>query len=86
MQCPRSSHLDAGTRILRYAKSSLDYGLMYRRHEKFMLNGFTKVDWVGDTTERHSTSRYCFITGLVMISWYSKKQPVVNYLALKLST
>ena len=57
-----------------------------QRHEKFMLNGFTKVDWVGDTTERHSTSRYCFITGLVMISWYSKKQPVVNYLALKLST
>ena len=45
-------------RILRYVKGSLDYGLMYRTPEKFMLNGFTDVYWAGDKNDRHSTSRY----------------------------
>ncbi|XP_015170037.1 uncharacterized mitochondrial protein AtMg00810-like [Solanum tuberosum] len=55
IQCPRSSHLDAARRILPYVKGSLDYGLMYKRHEKFMLNGFTDADWARYTNDRHST-------------------------------
>lgn len=53
MQSPRSSYLDPARRILRYVKGSLDYGLMYRRHEKFVLNGFTDADWAGDANNRH---------------------------------
>ncbi|WMV44584.1 hypothetical protein MTR67_037969 [Solanum verrucosum] len=61
MQCPRSSHLDAARRILRYVKSPLDYGLMYIRHEKFVLNGFIDADWAEDTNDRHSTSGSWFL-------------------------
>ncbi|XP_075086358.1 secreted RxLR effector protein 161-like [Nicotiana tabacum] len=77
MQCPRSSHLDAARRILRYVKSSLDHGLMYGRHEEFVLSGFTDADWAEDVNDRHSTSGYCFSTGSAMVSWCSKKQAVV---------
>lgn len=78
MHCPRSSHLNAARQIFRYVKGLLDYGFMYKRHEKFMLDGFTDADWAGDTNDRHSISGYCFSTGLAMVSWCSKKQPVVT--------
>ncbi|KAH0709573.1 hypothetical protein KY284_011000 [Solanum tuberosum] len=69
---------DATRRMLSYVKGSLDHGLMYRRHEKFVLNGYTDTDWAGDANDRHSTSGYCFNTGSAMVSWYSKMQSVVT--------
>ncbi|XP_015086892.1 uncharacterized protein LOC107029986 [Solanum pennellii] len=86
MQCPRSSLLDVARRILRYVKGSLNYDLMHRRPEKFMLNGFTDADWVGDTNDRHSTSGYCFATCLAMILGAIRNNQWQHYLALKLST
>lgn len=50
---------------------------MYRRHEPFILNGFINADWVGDVNDRHSPLGYCFNTGSAMVSWCSKKQPMV---------
>ena len=77
MQNPRTSHLDAAKRILRYVKGSLNHGLWYKRCENFLLNGFTDADWAGNASDRHSTSGYCFSTGSAVISWSSKKQDVV---------
>ena len=77
MQSPRTPHLDAAKRILRYVKYSLDYGLLYKRSSDFMLRGYTDADWAGDTNDRRSTSSYCFSTGSAMISWCSKKQSTV---------
>ena len=32
------------------------------------------ADWVGDPTDRRSTTGYCFLLGSSLISWRSKKQ------------
>ncbi|KAK4381916.1 Retrovirus-related Pol polyprotein from transposon RE1 [Sesamum angolense] len=77
MQSPRSSHLDAAKRILRYIKGSLDYGLLYKNSNDFKLKGFTDADWVGDASDRRSTSGYCFNIGSAVVSWCSKKQSTV---------
>ncbi|KAL0453679.1 UNVERIFIED_CONTAM: Retrovirus-related Pol polyprotein from transposon RE1 [Sesamum latifolium] len=77
MQYPRTTHLDATRRILRYIKGSLDYGLLYKKNEGFPLSGFSDADWGGNANDRHSTSGYCFSTGSAVISWCSKKQSIV---------
>ncbi|XP_028765324.1 uncharacterized protein LOC114723298 [Neltuma alba] len=77
MQEPRVPHLEAAKRILRYIKGSLEYGLLYKKNTKFVLEGFTDADWAGDTNDRHSTSGYCFNVGSAAVSWCSKKQDIV---------
>ncbi|KAK2994763.1 hypothetical protein RJ640_001669 [Escallonia rubra] len=77
MQNPRTPHLEAARRVLRYVKGTLDYGVLYKRCDNFVLSGFTDADWAGDTNDRHSTSGYCFNTGSTAVSWCSKKQDIV---------
>ncbi|XP_017239877.1 secreted RxLR effector protein 161-like [Daucus carota subsp. sativus] len=77
MQHPTYQHWDAAKRILRYIKGTLDYGLMYRNCEKIQLVGYTDADWAGSVEDRHLTTGYCFSMGSSMVSWCSKKQPVV---------
>ncbi|XP_019052684.1 PREDICTED: uncharacterized protein LOC109114472 [Nelumbo nucifera] len=74
MQNPRTHHLDAAKRILRYVKGSPAYGLMYKKGGDFVLRGFTDADWAGDAVDRRSTSGYCFSLGSAVVSWCSKKQ------------
>ncbi|XP_048229097.1 secreted RxLR effector protein 161-like [Ricinus communis] len=77
MDKPRESHLIAAKRILRYVKSTLNFGLLYMQHASFLLTGFVDADWAGDVNDRRSTTRYCFNTGSAAVSWYSKKQTTV---------
>ncbi|KAK3002997.1 hypothetical protein RJ639_019416 [Escallonia herrerae] len=77
MQNPRTPHLEAGRRILHNVKGILDYGLLYKRCDNFLLSGFTDADWAGDTNDCHSTSGYCFNTSSAAVSWCSKKQDIV---------
>ena len=41
----RENHLIAVKRIMRYLKGTNDFGLYYKRSEKFELNAYTNVDW-----------------------------------------
>ncbi|CAL9028013.1 unnamed protein product [Prunus brigantina] len=43
MQNPKKSHLDAVRRILRYVKSTIDYGLLYKKGEDCKLVG--TISW-----------------------------------------
>ena len=43
-------------RIMRYLKGTDDFGLYYRRSEKFELNAYTDADWGGNIDDRKSTS------------------------------
>ena len=72
---PRESHWKAGMRILRYIKSTIEYGIMYGTGET--LTGFCDSDWAGDCDSRKSISRFCFTLGSGAFSWSSKKQPIV---------
>ena len=43
-------------RILRYLKDTKDYGLYYKRSDKFELKVFSDFDWEGNIDDRKSTS------------------------------
>ncbi|CAL2236843.1 unnamed protein product [Prunus armeniaca] len=44
MQNPKKSHLDIVHRILRYVKSTIDYGLLYKKGEDCKLVGYCDAD------------------------------------------
>ena len=68
MQNPKTSHLDAAKRVLCYVKGSIDYGLLYKKSDNFLLKGFTDANWAGYIDDRRSTSGYCFSVGSTTVS------------------
>ena len=42
-----------------------------------ILRAFSNADWVGDLTDRKSTTGYYFLLGSSLISWRIKKQTFV---------
>ena len=48
MQNPKKPHLEAVRRILRYVKSTIDYGLLYKKGEDCKLVGYCDADYAGD--------------------------------------
>ena len=85
MQAPRKPHLDAARCILRYVKSTLQYGLFYEAGCPIQVHGNTDADWASSISDRRSTSGFMFSLGSAAISWSSKKQPTVAYRAQRLS-
>ncbi|KAK9185737.1 hypothetical protein WN943_026096 [Citrus x changshan-huyou] len=78
MQNPKKSHLEAVRRVLRYVKSTIDYGLLYKKGGNCKLVGYCDADYAGDHDTRRSTTRYMFTIGSGTISWCSKRQPTVS--------
>jgi hypothetical protein len=78
MESPKDSHWQTGKRILRYVAGTIDYGLWYPSESKSFLVGFTDSDFSGSIDDRKSTSGYAFKYGSSLISWASRKQPVVT--------
>jgi hypothetical protein len=64
----------AGKHVLRYLKGTSEYGLWYRQTDEVKLHCFTDVDWVGNPTDRKSTSGGIFSIGSIVVFWYSRKQ------------
>ena len=73
MQAPRKPHLDAARCILRYVKSTLQYGLFYEAGCLIQVHGYTYADWASSISDRRSTSGFMFSLGSAAISWSSKK-------------
>ena len=66
--------------VLQYIKGSLDKKLVYRKTaDGLKLHGFSDSDWAGDTSDRRSTTGYCFMlnTSGPPVSWKSQKQSTV---------
>ncbi|XP_042423573.1 uncharacterized mitochondrial protein AtMg00810-like [Zingiber officinale] len=78
MQNLMKLHLEAVRRILRYVKSTIDYGLVYKRIGDCKLVGYCDADYAGDHDTRRSTTGYLFKLGSGAISWCSKRQPTVS--------
>ena len=74
LSTPRSTHYVAVLRILRYLKGIIFHGLFYSAQSPLVPRVFSNADWVGDPTDRRSTTGYCFLLGSSLISWRSKKQ------------
>ena len=78
MESPKYSHWQAGKINLRYVSGTKDLGIMYSTSEKFKLIRYTDNDNGGSTDDRKSTSGYTFHFGIGVVSWASKKQPIVT--------
>jgi hypothetical protein len=63
---------------LRHVAGTVDYGLWYPSESKSFLVGFTDSDFAGSIDDRKNTSGYAFKYGSSLISWASRKQPVVT--------
>ena len=68
LSAPRSTHYAVVLRILRYLKGTLFHGLFYSAQSPLVLRAFSDADWVEDSTDRKSTTGYCFFLGSSLIS------------------
>jgi hypothetical protein len=73
MTSPRTTHLAAAKRVLRYLKGTIDEGLWFKKESPSALQGYVDSDWAGDVDDGRSTSDYCFKFGSGVFSWSSKK-------------
>ena len=78
MQNPKKPDLEAVQQILRYVKSTIDYGLLYKKGEDCKLVGYCDVDYAREQDTRRSTTGYVFKLGFRTISWCSKRQLMVS--------
>jgi muramoyltetrapeptide carboxypeptidase LdcA involved in peptidoglycan recycling len=78
MHTPRTSHLDAVNRILRYLKRTPGKGILMKNNNSNTLCGYSDADWVG-SFDRKSTTGFCTFVGGNLVTWKSKKQNVVAH-------
>lgn len=78
MSSPTELHLLVVKRVFRYLKGTTDLWVFYKRGGEEKLVGFTDSDYAGDLDDRKSTSGYVFVMNGGVVSWSSKKQPVVT--------
>ena len=78
MESPKDSHWKEGKIILSYVIGIKDLGIMYSTLENFNLIGYTDSDNGGNIDDRKSTYGDTFHFGTCVVSWASKKQPIVT--------
>lgn len=77
LENPTESHVTAVKRILKYIKTTIDYGLRYDSSVTMDLNGYSDADYAGDKETRRSTSGHVFWFGSGVVSWCSERQKSV---------
>ena len=78
MENPTELHLLAAKRVLRYLKGTTEFGIFNKKRGDDELAAYTDSDYAGDLEDRKSTSGYVFLLSSGVVSWSSRKQPVVS--------
>ncbi|KAH9652496.1 protein kinase domain-containing protein [Citrus sinensis] len=78
MHEPRTTHMDAAIRVLRYLKGSPGKGILLSSTSDLHIRGYCDADWGSCPTTRRSVTGYCTFLGDSPISWKTKKQNVVS--------
>jgi hypothetical protein len=76
MHAPRTPHLDAINRILRYLKSCPGKGIWMRNNKTNAVCGYSDADWVG-SFDKNLTIGFCTFVGGNLVTWKSKKQNIM---------
>lgn len=83
MSAPKVEHWVAAKCVLRYVKSTPNFGILYSKSKDPRLVGFTDSDWEGYVTEKKSTSEYVFSLGTSAVTWTSKKQQAIAFSSIE---
>ena len=70
---PKESHMIALKRIIKYVKTTIDFGVWYSKDTNDVLARYSDAKWAGNVVDRKSTSGGCFYVGNNLVSWMSKK-------------
>ncbi|XP_071692022.1 uncharacterized mitochondrial protein AtMg00810-like [Rutidosis leptorrhynchoides] len=77
-QSPKTSHLQALYKVLRYIKLSPGQGLHFLQHTSLSLQAYCDSDWIKCSISRRYVTGYCIYLSSCLISWQSKKQTMVS--------
>ena len=83
---PKESHITALKRIIKYVKTTAEFGVWYSKDTNDVLAGYSNANWAGNADDRKSTSRGCFYMSNNLVSWMSKSKTPFHYPLQKLST
>jgi hypothetical protein len=78
MEKPLENHWNATKGVLRYLKGTIDYGIKYIDSFDVEMTSYSNSEWAGNPDDRRSTIGYDFSIGSWIVSWSSKKQPIVS--------
>ena len=65
-------------RIIKYIKTTVDFGVWYSKDTNVVLVRYFDDDWAGNADDRKSTSGGCLYVGNNLVFWMSKKQNFIS--------
>ena len=65
---PKESHMIALKRIIKYVKTTADFGVWYNKDTNDVLAEYSNTDWARNADDRKSTSGGCFYVGNNLVS------------------
>ena len=65
---PKESHMIALKRIIKYVKTTVNFGMWYSKDTNTILAGYSDADWAGNANDRKSTSGGCFYVSNNLVS------------------
>ena len=75
---PKESHMTALKRIIKFVKTTAEFGVWYSKDTNDVLAGYSDADWAGNVDDRKSTLGCYFYVGNNLVSWMSKKQNSIS--------
>ena len=75
---PKESYMIALKRIIKYVKTTADFGVWYNKDTNDVLAGYSDADCARNANDKKSTSGGCFYVGNNLVSWMSKKQNSIS--------
>ena len=74
----KESHMIALKRIIKFFKTTADFGVWYSKDTNDVLAGYSDIYKAENANDRKSTSGGCFYVGNNLVSWMSKKQNSIS--------
>nr|GEV69209.1 zinc finger, CCHC-type [Tanacetum cinerariifolium] len=74
---PSRQHWQAITRVFKYLKGTMNYGLSYVGYPS-VLKAYSDASWINHVEDSSTTSKWVFLLGGGAISWAFKKQTCIT--------
>ena len=75
---PKESHMTTLKRIIKYVKTTTDFGVWYSKDTNDVLAGYFDINWARNADDGKSTLVGCFYVGNNLVSWMSKKKNFIS--------